>query len=1095
MAQPAQNPNAPEQGANVIVLPAPPTAPPTSTNAAQRTGGLDWFAGFLVLALAFLIASFPARNSDLWFHLAAGRRLAEGLFSFGTDPFCYTTEHAYWADHSWFYDVAMYLLYGLVGGAGLVIIKAISVVILAWLLLRVRRLDGPFWISVVCTSLAILAMSPRLLLQPACASSLLLGLTLWLLWRTQQEPSPHSQRLAVRHFMIPVLFAVWVNIDEWFLLGPILVASFWLGERWEGKRSIPGWLAPLGLAACLVNPHTYHAFVLPAESAPVTWTSGLRQDMRFQGIFASVWDPGYLQATARFSAAAVAFWALVVLGVLSFASNWRGSGRGRLVVWLPFALLAVCHVRAILFFAVVAGPMAALNWQDSLVSRKKNPAFRILKPAWIIVPVQLTLLALAWPGWLAGRGVQGNHVGWDVQAEPSLQRAADTLNYWRQERWLQPGERVFAVAPEFAQYGAWFDPEDKHFLDHRYGLFYESARDFETVCRAIVPGLFTSPESGANGGEKDWRQVFRENRVAVVVFYDRDPRRLFSVLNRLANDWQHWTILHVAGQALIAGWNESRPEHGFDGLAFDADRLAYSEQDERCRRELPAAPDVGPERLPPPTTFWEEVARPPEPIAWESMAATVYLHYFHDSARRQGVERFHKVTSRFATGLAGLPALPLNWPLILLPVGSARQVLFPIHPGQYILRDQLGPFFAHLEERPAALPLLAVRAARRAIAANPEDAAAWLRLGQAYLLLRHVTCEHSSEGLLPPLAQLRHVQIVTALEQALRLDPDNEAAHHELALLYGEANFLDQSLEHRHEELRLSRRSGPRPGEDADVFADRIDLLEKDTAKLEALVNDKRRVYKKNEPSLQGERLPMATLALKLGLARLATDEVLLPTSPELLGGPRGLKLEFDLLLSLGRADDVRSLLNDEQLRAKKQGLGYYDIPSPRGSDGKALYGVSYHWPTYEWLAAMQSAAVGDYARAREALGTIRASLQTSHSLIERQVGDFERRIRIVLPGMFSCPGTFLPAYSALTLARMIEQNTSLKSGAPFLLAQQADLLVLEGLLDLEQGAVADAKTAFHAAQDICARAEHGAITYAGRAITAAYLSKLTAAK
>src|SRR5206468_681819 len=98
----------------------------------------------------------------------------------------------------------------------------------------------------------------------------------------------------------------------------------------------------------------------------------------------------------------------------------------------------------------------------------------------------------------------------------------------------------------------------------------------------------------------------------------------------------------------------------------------------------------------------------------------------------------------------------------------------------YLVRDQLGPFFAQLVARPPALPLLAVRAARRAVAVNPEDANAWLRLGQAYLLLRNVTGERSGEGLLPPLAQLRHVQIVTALEQAVRLDPDVEVAHHEL---------------------------------------------------------------------------------------------------------------------------------------------------------------------------------------------------------------------------------------------------------------------------------------------------------------------------
>src|SRR5262249_7242142 len=131
---------------------------------------------------------------------------------------------------------------------------------------------------------------------------------------------------------------------------------------------------------------------------------------------------------------------------------------------------------------------------------------------------------------------------------------------------------------------------------------------------------------------------------------------------------------------------------------------------------------------------------------------------------------------------------------------------------QFPVRDQLGPYFAPMMERPPALLLLAVRAARRAVAANPQDAHAPLRLGRASLLLRTLTCERSGEGMLPPLAQVRRVQIATALEQAVRLDPDQEAAHHELAMLYGGQNYLDQALEHQREELRLSRRAGPRPG-------------------------------------------------------------------------------------------------------------------------------------------------------------------------------------------------------------------------------------------------------------------------------------------
>ena len=31
-------------------------------------------------------------------------------------------------------------------------------------------------------------------------------------------------------WLLPVLFAVWVNVDNWFLLGPLVVGLYWLGE-------------------------------------------------------------------------------------------------------------------------------------------------------------------------------------------------------------------------------------------------------------------------------------------------------------------------------------------------------------------------------------------------------------------------------------------------------------------------------------------------------------------------------------------------------------------------------------------------------------------------------------------------------------------------------------------------------------------------------------------------------------------------------------------------------------------------------------------------------------------------------------------------
>jgi hypothetical protein len=804
---------------------------------------------------------------------------------------------------------------------------------------------------------------------------------------------------------------------------------------------------------------------------------------------------------------------LTGLGLLSFLLQRQALREWRLLVWLPFALLAAWHARAIPFFAVVAAPITALNWQDFFRSWLKRRAARmqvrpslgapsghfhgrqmLLRAACLpLLFALLALLFLTWPGWLAGSGDESRHVAWGLEVEPSLKRAAETLRDWRQQGLLLPGERVFAVSPEVAQYSAWFSPGERQFFDHRLRLFAGGTQDYETVCRALLPGVFPPPVTGRGAPgtpAQDWRRVLREHAVGIVVFHDRDPQRLFAVLGRLAAERREWTLLHVSGQALIAGWNAGRPPGAFAALAFDPERVAFGPQDARAEQELPAAPERGPERLPPRRDFWARLAGSPPLPSWESAAATMYLHFFHDSLAWQDEQQRQSSMSAFAVSLAGLPALASAVPQAALQLVASRDVLFPRADNTFLVRDRLGPFFAHIVDRSPALPLLAVRAARRAVADNPEDSNAWLRLGQAYLLLRSSTCERSGAGLLPPLAYLRYVQIVTVLEQAVRLDPDLEAAHHELAYLYGERNHLDQSLEHRREEVRLSRRAGRRVSESAEEFADRLQLLDRDTALLEYQVQKRRQTYAAGFRTLQGHRLAEAGMALKLGLVRKAVDEILLPAPADLLGAA-GIKLEVEALQSLGRAEEVHTILGDEGLRTRKQALLFHDLAAPKGADGKALYAIPYHWLAYDWLQLLHTAAVGDYAEVRAAVRAIRLGLDAGHNRLKQQLRDFEPRVVRLLPGLLPGAPSLLTAFTAQTLSRLHEETSLLRSGEPSLRSQQADLFVLEGLLALEQGDTQAARSAFTESRKMCAQPAGSATWFAGAPIAAAYLRKL----
>src|SRR5262249_29450440 len=77
------------------------------------------------------------------------------------------------------------------------------------------------WIPAVCTALALLAMSPRLLFQPTCVSLLFLALTLYLLHRGAARGKAVSVfgRSFSPLWLLPPLFALWVNLDGSFVRG------------------------------------------------------------------------------------------------------------------------------------------------------------------------------------------------------------------------------------------------------------------------------------------------------------------------------------------------------------------------------------------------------------------------------------------------------------------------------------------------------------------------------------------------------------------------------------------------------------------------------------------------------------------------------------------------------------------------------------------------------------------------------------------------------------------------------------------------------------------------------------------------------------
>jgi tetratricopeptide (TPR) repeat protein len=935
-------------------LPASPTAATAREQLRKELNRLDLGLAGIVLVLAFLLASFAVRNTDFWLHLAHGRLYSHGTFSLNADPYSYTTGDMRWANHSWLYDLALYAVATIaggadtsVGGAVLVVVKALSITLLAWVMLAIRRPGQSLWAPAACTGLALVALSPRLSLQPWVISYLFLALTLYILRRPQLRPaatprtSPPTGWPLASYWFLPLLFLFWVNLDRWFVLGPLTVALFLIGQALQ--RAInpvrtgtdapePGELRTLalvlviGLAACLINPYTYRALVLPAQLSWQTSVALFKQDPTFRMFFVSPFEPEYWQYRhLGWSIAGLSYYPLVLLGLLSFGLSLGGWRWWRFMVWLGFAILSAYEMHLVPFFAIVAGPITALNFQD-LGVRLAGAAWPRVEPLWKLwslggriatLVVGVLVVLAAWPGWLHGRPDDintGHRVAWRVEVTSGLRQAAEQLKAWHASGILKPEDHGFNFGPDMANYCAWFCADDHTYLplepsffDYRLEAFPEKvAREYIETRQALDP----QSRGDSLATPFNWRELFRKNGITHLNLYEQDradPDRLHfaGIWLALLSSRDQWKLVSLdGGRACIFVWQDPRKgeDSGPPLPRFDPAPLAFGSS-------AVQAPAVGPERGPQPRELWDRFLRGPADHA--AQAPLVYRYLEHYALVRQ----LWPITALPASEVAawsGTVAQTPATPGIATVLAPATKLLTSVVVRATLQRAMNGDprafdyFLLGKDLGPTGALLLAVRAARQAIADSPDGSTApYAGLAEAYQQIWDGAEQHwvravsgpNLGGQRYPRELMRQVQVITALESALKIQPHDEAVHRMLYGVYLRSQFLDLALQHQQEIVKIVKATGPVPMEPHDDFNRRVEQEEKRLKELDAL-----ETRRETDFELKGANMPLlsrARLAQLSGLAGKAL-QLLLEASPEDMN-PATAEMQLNLLLLTGR--------------------------------------------------------------------------------------------------------------------------------------------------------------------------------------------------
>jgi tetratricopeptide (TPR) repeat protein len=286
-------------------------------------------------------------GSDLWWHLASGRRIWATVSVPTTDPFSFTFAGQPWMNHEWLWDVIYWGAYRIEPQAVAWLNLGVLLIVFGGVFALARRESGSLLAAGAVTWMAAACAHWFLDIRPHLFTLLLVGVVL------QTRDWKHAP------WLWPPLMAIWANLHAGFAFGfgtiGLLVLTRTLELSWPTRRLViprREWFC-LGLAflALLATPWGYHVWEYPA--AYLDSESPFRQIIE--------WRPPDFELNPRFFQGR--FWIFAALTALGLPLAARRSPFLAALALVTFAMAATSR-RFIPLFAVTAAPTAAraLAW-------------------------------------------------------------------------------------------------------------------------------------------------------------------------------------------------------------------------------------------------------------------------------------------------------------------------------------------------------------------------------------------------------------------------------------------------------------------------------------------------------------------------------------------------------------------------------------------------------------------------------------------------------------------------------------------------------------------------------------------------------------
>lgn len=309
---------------------------------------LNRFVFVVTLLLILIMAARTPLDTDMWWHMQAGKVTIETGRPLLTDGFSFTRDGQTWINHSWLAEVMMFAAFQAGGflGIGLWMVSLILLSMgVMYLLLEGPPLYKAAW-TILAATVIFWVWSPR----PQLFSLVMFALVLYVLSRYQFQNKNYLI------WLVPI-FILWSNLHGGYIWGFILLFCWIIGdlinwvwgeeesrsENWIKAKRLFGWFFILALAV-LLNPNGINTWLIPFKTVEVAVLQN----------FIDEWSsPNFHDPTLY------PFLGLFFVNVAAMGLTRKKVDGVDLMSFLVFSCMALVAKRNFAPFALLASPIGA----------------------------------------------------------------------------------------------------------------------------------------------------------------------------------------------------------------------------------------------------------------------------------------------------------------------------------------------------------------------------------------------------------------------------------------------------------------------------------------------------------------------------------------------------------------------------------------------------------------------------------------------------------------------------------------------------------------------------------------------------------------